>query len=150
VTNGAGNALLKLQNMASDTAGALISALNAAGTKVLSVASNGATQVTATGSTGLTVMDSANGGTAARLVGGLSLIGPVGSGTLNAGNLTQTISNAYAKANSVIILTVNSALSGLVSGLRITGQGNGSFTVGLLALTGLTSDLSFNYLIINQ
>ncbi len=161
VSSGSG-AVLKLQNMASDTAGVLISASNSAGNAVLSVADNGATKISSTANTALSVTnnassgaalmatDSASGGTAARLTGGFSLIGPVGTATLTAGNLTQTISNTYAKANSVIILTVNSAVSGLTSGLRITGQGNGSFTVGLLALTALTSDLSFNYLIINQ
>ena len=161
-TASGGNAVLKLQNTASDTAGALISASNSAGSAVLSVASNGATKINSTANTALSVAtsasggaalmatDSATGGTAARLTGGLSLIGPVGTATLSAGNLTQIIANPYVKANSIVMVTVNSALSGLTNGLRVTSTGNGTFTVGLLALTALTSDLSFNYLIINQ
>ncbi len=158
-TNGA---ILKVQNMATDSVGGLISASNAGGSAVFSVGTNGATMVNATADTALNLVTSASNGvalsatasatgaTAAKLTGGLSLIGPVGTATLTAGNLTQTISNAYATANSVILVTINSALSGLTSGLRITGQSAGSFTVGLLSALALTSDLSFNYIIINQ
>jgi hypothetical protein len=155
-------AILQVQNTASGSASGLIAASNSGGNAVFSVGANGATMVNATADTALTLATSASGGialnatasaagaTAARLTGGLSLVGPVGSGTVSTGNMTATISNAYAKANSVIILTVNSALSGLTSGIRITGQSAGSFTVGLLSALALTSDLSFNYLIINQ
>jgi hypothetical protein len=160
-TNGA---ILQVQNTASGSGSAagLISASNSGGSAVFSVGANGATMVNATADTALTLATSASGGvalkatasaagaTAARLTGGLSLVGPVGTGTVTAGNMTASISNAYANANSVIILTVNSTISGLTSGIRITGQSAGSFTVGLLSALALTSDLSFNYLIINQ
>jgi hypothetical protein len=113
------------------------------------VAANGTTTIVSSGSTALVDSVSTSGGTAARIVGGLSIAGPVGSGTITAGNLTATISNPYAKANSMIFLTITSTLSGLAP-IRVTGNAAGTFTVGLLGAIGLASDLSFNYLIVNQ
>ncbi len=148
-SSSANGTTLQLQNTASDSAAGLISALNSSGKAAFSVAANGATTIVSSGATALTDSVTSTGGTAIRIAGGLSISGPVGSGTISAGNLTATISNAFAKAGSMIFLTVNSTLSSLVP-IRITGTSAGSFTVGLLSALALTSDLSFNYLIVNQ
>jgi len=145
----ANGAVLQIQNTSNATGSALISASDSTGKGVFTVAANGATTIRSTAQTALYDSTSASGGTAARLVGGLSLVGPVGSGTISAGSLTAVISNVYAKANSMIFLTVNSALSGLTP-IRITSTGTGTFTVGLIGAVPLSSNLDFNYLIINQ
>jgi hypothetical protein len=60
------------------------------------------------------------------------------------------INNPTVTANSIILLTVNSATS-LTNGVRVSSVGNGTFTVSLLdtALGALAGNLSFNYLVIN-
>jgi len=148
-TSAAGSAALQVQNTAVGNGGKLINALDSTGHTVLSVAANGATVINSSASTALTDSTSVSGGTAARIVGGLSVVGPAGTGTIASGNLSATITNAFAKTNSIILLTVNSALAGL-SPIRVSSTGSGSFTVSLLGLVTLPSNLDFNYLIINQ
>ncbi len=145
-TSVAGSAALQVQSTASGTGNAVLKALNASGNTVLNIASNGATTITSSASTGLTDSVS-SGNTAVRLVGGLSISGPAGTGSITAGNLSTTISNAYATANSIILVTPTNAVTGLLP-LVVSSTGSGSFTVSLVNL--LTSAVSFNYLIINQ
>ena len=148
-TSAAGSAVLQLQNTASGTGNAVLTAKDATGNTILNVAANGATTITSSASTGLTDSVTTSGNTAARFVGGLSLSGPVGTGTIAASSLSTTISNAYAKANSIIMVTVTSSIAGL-NPLAVTSTGAGTFTVSLLSAVPISSAINFNYLIINQ
>ena len=141
---------LMLENSAASN-GMLIDAMDANGTSVFEVGANGRTEITSSVEDALEVSTSAQGGTALRVVGGLELPQAVGTGTLNAGSLTTTINNANVRANSVVMLTINSAAN-VLNGLRVSAVGNGSFTVSLLDTTlgALNGNVSFNYLIINQ
>ncbi len=170
IGDNAGGAVLQLRNTSSDTSAGLISAVNATGGTAFSVASSGETNIQSTAATGLNVSSSAgtaitattsmadsaalnvqntaSGSTAAKIVGGLSLVGPAGTGTILTGNLTATITNAYAKANSIILVTVTGG-AGLAP-IEVSSQGAGTFAVSLLNGVTLLTDLNFNYLIINQ
>ena len=150
-TNAGSGAAMRIQNMASDANARLIEAVNAGGTTAFEVMGNGRTVINSTVNNALDVSTDVSGGTALRVDGGLALPQAVGTGTLNAGSTSVTINNALVKANSVVMLTVNSATS-LANGIRLSGQGNGSFTVSLLDTTlgALGGNLTFNYLIINQ
>src|SRR5205823_10246421 len=89
------------------------------------------------------------GNTAARFVGGIQIAGPVGTGTIATGSGSVTINNAYAKANSIVFVTVASNAASLVP-IRVASTSNGSFVVALIGSNTLSNDLTFNYLIINQ
>lgn len=142
------DAVLSLRNTGNAN-GVLLAAANTAGNGVFSLATNGATTINSSASTALDVTASGTGATAAKFTGGLSLVGPVGTGTVTGGNLTTTINNSLVKTNSIIMLTVNST-SGLAVPIKLTNVSNGSFTVGLISAAALTGNLDFNYLIINQ
>jgi hypothetical protein len=146
----AADAVVRIQNTSSGAGARLISALDASGNAAFSVAANGQTTIRSTVGNALDVSTSAAGQAALRVTGGLSLNGPVGTATIAMGEGTTVVSNAYARANSVILLTVNNAVDAVP--LRVVSQGDGSFTVGLTsALIGqLTGAVSFSYLIINQ
>jgi hypothetical protein len=165
-TNASG-AAAQVQNISSASSSALV-AKDSAGNTILNAAGSGTTIASygaASAATSLAVNASGavlrsnaatalydsttSGNTAARLVGGLSLVGPVGTGTIATGNGSVTINNAYAKANSIIFLTVASNATSLVP-LRLASTSNGSFVVALLGSSSLANDLTFNYLIINQ
>jgi hypothetical protein len=151
--NGAATAALRLTNTATDTTSSLIQAVGAGGSTVLNVGANGRTRLNSSVGDALEVATSASGEAALSVQGGLKMVGPVGTGTVDLSNGSVTINNAYAKANSVIMLTVTSASNAAnIVPVRVSSQGNGSFTVSAIAgaLGALTGTLDFNYLIINQ
>ncbi len=150
-TTAAGDAAIHVRNMATDSTAALISGVNAAGNTTFEVMGNGRTVINATVDNALDVSTSLAGGTALRVDGGLELLQAAGTGVLNAGDTAVTIDNPLVDANSIIMLTVNSS-SSLTNGIRLSGQGEGSFTVSLLdtALGVLSGNVRFNYLIINR
>jgi len=151
--NGAATAALRLTNTATDTTSSLIQAVGAGGNTVLNVGANGRTRLNSSVGDALEVATSASGEAALSVQGGLKMVGPVGTGTVDLSNGSVTINNAYAKANSVIMLTVTSASNAAnIVPVRVSSQGNGSFTVSAIAgaLGALTGTLDFNYLIINQ
>jgi hypothetical protein len=144
------DAVVRIQNTSSGASARLISALDASGNAAFSVAANGQTTIRSTVGNALDVSTSAAGEAALRVTGGLSLNGPIGTASIAAGEGTVVVSNAYARANSVILLTVNNAIDAVP--LRVVSQGTGTFTVGLTsALIGqITGAVSFSYLIVNQ
>ncbi len=144
-------AVVQVQNTSSNANAGLIAALNASGEAAFEVKGTGQTVINSTVGNALEVRTSAAGETALKVVGGLALDGPAGTATLEAGATSLTVNNALVNANSIIMLTVNSATS-LTNSLRVSGQANGSFTVSLLntALGALNGDVKFNYLIINS
>jgi hypothetical protein len=144
------DAVVRIQNTSSGASARLINALDASGTAAFSVAASGQTTIRSTVGNALDVSTSAAGEAALKVTGGLSLNGPVGTATIAAGQASVVVNNVYAKANSVILLTVNGAVDAVP--LRIVSQGAGTFTVGLASsLVGtLTGGVSFNYLIVNQ
>jgi hypothetical protein len=146
----AADAVVRIQNTAGGAGARLISALDAAGNAAFTVAASGQTTIRSSVGNALDVSTSAAGEAALKVTGGLSLTGPVGTATIAAGMATTVVSNVYAKAGSIILLTVNNAVDAVP--LRIVSQGDGTFTVGLAsALVGtLTGGVSFNYLIVNQ
>lgn len=150
-TSAANGAALRVRNTAQGSTTGLISAVDAGGNAVFQVMGNGRTTISSSVEDALEVSTSASGGTALRVAGGLELPQAVGTGTLQAGSLTTTINNATVRANSVIMLTINSAAN-ITNGLRVSNVGNGSFTVSLLDTTlgALAGNVQFNYLIINQ
>jgi hypothetical protein len=153
VGNASTGAVLRLQNTSSGTQGTLISAMDSNSNVAFSVMTNGRTTIRSTADNALDVGTSASGGTALKLNGGLVVNGPAGTGTVDLSNGSTAISNAYVKANSIILVTPTTATSAAsVVPLRISSQGNGTFTVSAItgALGSLTGSLSFNYLIINQ
>ncbi|HET9135185.1 MAG TPA: hypothetical protein VFO76_01000 [Candidatus Kapabacteria bacterium] len=146
--NTATAAALKVQNLASSASAQLINGVNAAGNTVLDVLSNGQTTINATVGNALNVTTSASGEAAVNINGGIKVNGPAGTGQIAAGNLTATITNAFAKANSIIMITPT---GGVAFPLAIASQGNGSFVVSVVSgITSLLTNASFNYLIINQ
>ncbi len=152
VANASGTAALTIKNEASDATAKLMSAVNASNTTVLDVATNGKTTIQSTVGDALEVSTSAAGEAALKVTGGLKLIGAVGSGQINLGQTTTTITNALVKANSIIMITTTGAGS-LTLPLQIASQSNGSFVVSVLSgiLSGaVTGNVTFNYLIINQ
>lgn len=165
-SNGSG-AAAQIQNTASAASTAL-TVKDSAGNAILNVAGNGtsiasygagaATTSLAVTPAGAVLRSNAAtsfydsttvGNTAARLVGGLSVVGPVGTGTILTGNGSVTINNPYAKTNSIIFVTVASNATSIVP-VRVASTGSGSFVVALIGVGSLANDLSFNYLIINQ
>ncbi len=150
-TDAAAMAALKLQNTADGSSGMLIEALNANGEAALTVMANGKTTINSTAADALEVSTEAAGETALKVTGGLMLDGAAGTGTIEMGEISAVVDNALVDANSIIILTVNSATN-LGTSLRIAGQQDGSFTVSLLddTIGALAGDVSFNYLIISQ
>lgn len=106
----------------------------------------------ATANAVLDVATTAAGGTALRVDGGLELPQAAGTMTLDANTTTMTVNNALVRANSVVMLTVNgaAAIPGF-AGLAVTNVTDGAFTVAPInAVAGLTGNVTFNYLIINQ
>lgn len=143
-------AVLNLQNTSTNANATLITALDAGGDAVFEVMADGQTVINSTVGPALEVNTTAAGEAALKVTGGLLLDGPVGTGTITAGQTSVNINNALVDENSIILLTVNSATS-LTNGIRLASQGNGTFTVSLLdsTLGSLTGGLDFNYLIIN-
>ena len=148
IASGATNAVLQVTGTGSALASTLISATNSASSNVFNVAANGATQIQSTATTALTAATTAVGGTAAKLTGGLSLVGPTGAGSIASGLASATITNAYAKATSMVFVTLSSA-AGISVPLTVTSVSNGSFTVAPVGGLTLVNALSFNYLIVN-
>jgi hypothetical protein len=146
--SGATNAVLQVTGTGSATASTLISATNSASSNVFNVAANGATQIQSSATTALTAATTAVGGTAAKLTGGLSLVGPTGIGSIASGSATATIMNAYAKATSIVFVTLSSA-AGISVPLTVTSVASGSFTVAPVGGLNLSNTLSFSYLIVN-
>ncbi len=149
----ASDATLRVQNRSNDGSARTISSMNAAGTPTFEVMADGRTTISSTADNTLEVTSTAADGTALTVNGGLRLNGPVGSGTLNLLDGSLVINNPLVEADSFIMLTVTSASSGAtVVPLRVSSQGNGSFTVaaipGLLNL--LNGTVSFNYMIVNK
>ncbi|MBS1913940.1 MAG: hypothetical protein JST22_18270 [Bacteroidetes bacterium] len=147
------DAVLRVRNNAASGGGRLISALNASGNTAFEVAASGRTTITSSTDNALEVTASTAGDNAMKLNGGLLLNGPTGSGTIDLTTGSVAITNAYARANSIIMVTITSA-TGISTAvpLRISSQGNGTFTVSAVTsgLGSLTGNYSFNYLIINQ
>jgi hypothetical protein len=148
--NATTDAVLKVKNEASGASAKLISALNAGGNTVLDVASSGKTTIASSVGDALDVTTSASGEAALKVTGGLKFIGAAGAGAITAGNLTTTINNSLAKANSIILVTVNGGGAVAVP-LMVSSQANGSFVVSVFNnVTSLLGNVSFSYLIINQ
>lgn len=153
VGNASTGAVLQLQNTSSNAQGNLISAMDASSNIAFNVMSSGRTTIRSSVGNALDVSTSAAGEAALKVTGGLTLTGPVGTGTVDLTNGSTTISNAYVKPNSIIMITATSATNAAMAvPLRISSQGNGTFTVSAITgtLGSLTGSLSFNYLIINQ
>ncbi len=153
VGNASTGAVLQIQNTGSGSQASLISAIDASSNMAFQVMANGQTKIHSTVGNALDVSTSAAGEAALKVTGGLTLNGPVGTGTIDLTNGSVTINNAYAKANSVIMLTVTSGTNAAsIVPIRLSSQGNGTFSVSAIqgALGTLTGSLSFNYLIINQ
>jgi hypothetical protein len=150
VSNSTADAALRIRNTSSAVQAKLISATSANASAAFEVAANGQTTIRSTVGNALDVSTSATGEAALKLTGGLLVNGPAGVGTITKGGSTVTISNTFARANSIILVTVRSGVDALP--VRIASQGDGQFSVSLInSLAGtLTGDLSFNYLIINQ
>jgi hypothetical protein len=150
-TTASTDAVVKLQNLSSSAGANLLTALNSTGGTALNVAATGQTTINSTVGDALNVATSAAGQAALAINGGLKITGgAVGTGTINLGQLTTTINNPLVKANSIILLTVNAAGAAAVP-LQIASQANGSFVVSAITtLVGVTGNVSFNYLIINQ
>lgn len=147
------DAALRVQNKGNGSGSRLISAMNGSGNAMFEVAADGHTTINSTAATALEVGTSAQGGIGLSVDGGLQLDGPIGSGTIDLGTGQVVINNAYARGNSVIMLTITSATGiGLAVPIRISAQGNGNFTVAAVSsgLGQLTGSYSFNYLIINR
>jgi len=153
VTNASAAAALRVENTSSASTANLISGIGAGGNAVFSVSGNGQTMINSTVANALQVTTSSAGDAALRVNGGLSLSGPVGTGTIDLSAGQVVINNAYAKANSMIMLTITNA-SGITTAvpIRVSSQGSGSFTVSAIAnaIGTLAGSYSFNYLIINQ
>lgn len=153
VANASTEAALRVQNTSSAATAELITAIGAASNTVFEVDANGQTTINSTVGNALEVTTSAAGEAALKLNGGLTLNGPVGTGTIDLTAGSVVINNAYAKANSMIMLTITNA-TGVTSAvpIRISSQSNGSFTVSAIpnAVGTLAGSYSFNYLIINQ
>jgi hypothetical protein len=146
--SGATKAVLQLQATGTAASSTLISAANA-DSAVFNVAANGATQINSSAATALQASTSATGGTAAKLTGGLTLVGPTGAASITAGQTSAVINNAYAKANSMVFVTLTSA-AGISVPLTVTSVTNGSFTIAPVGGLSLMNTLSFNYLIVNS
>lgn len=147
------DAVLRIQNMSSGANAQLISALNSTGSAAFEVGANGQTTINSSVGDALEVTTSAAGEAALKLNGGLSLNGPVGTGTIDLSTGQVVINNAYAEANSIVMVTITSA-TGVTTPvpIRVSSQGDGTFTVSTIAgsLGALTGSYSFNYLIINR
>jgi hypothetical protein len=153
MSNSTANAALRIQNRASGANSRAISSVNATGTATFEVMANGQTMINSTVGNALDVTTSAAGEAALSVNGGLRLNGPVGTGTLDLSNGSTVINNAHVKANSIVMITMTSATNGAtIVPIRVSSQGNGSFTVSAVqgVLGSLTGSLSFNYLVINQ
>jgi hypothetical protein len=135
--NVAGDAVVIIKNESSSNSAKILTAVNAASSTVLEVAATGKTTVNSSVGNALEVTTSATGEAAMKLNGGLTLNGPVGTGTVAIGQTLATVTNAYAKANSIIIITVNDGGAAAVV----------SVFNGIGAVAG---NVDFNYLIINQ
>lgn len=149
-TEAGADAALRLHNTSAEAGARLISAMGTGGNAMFEVMANGRTVINSTAGDALEVSTSAAGEAALKVTGGLMLDGPAGRATLPSGMNSVTIDNDLVNENSVILITVNSATS-LANGLRLSGQGDGTFTVSLLdtALGTLNGGVEFNYLIIN-
>jgi hypothetical protein len=147
------DAALRIQNRAEGTGARLISAANASGNAMFEVAASGRTTINSSVGNALDVTTSAAGEAALSVNGGLKMNGPVGTGTLDLTQGQVVVNNAYARGNSIVMLTITSA-TGLTTAvpIRVSAVGNGSFTVSAIGngLGLLTGSYSFNYLIINQ
>ena len=140
--------VLQVQNMSTAATGALITAKDSLGNAILNVGVNGGTQLRSSVTNALDVSTTAVGGTAAKITGGLSLVGPAGTATIATGQTSVSVTNAFAKSTSIILTTINSALTTL-SPIRVSATNNGNFTVSLLSGVAIGSDVVFNYLIVN-
>jgi len=161
VNTGLGNALRAVaatgSALVASSTGAVsgAAAINASSTlgTAINATSGSNSAITASGSSAtnaaLAVTNSAAGATAAKLNGGLSLVGPIGTGMITSGQNSVVISNAYAKANSMIFVTLTSGATTSVP-LTVTSSGAGTFTVAAVGGNNVTSNVSFNYLIVNQ
>jgi len=155
----ASDATLRVQNRSGDGSARTISSMNSSGTPTFEVMADGRTTINSAMDNALEVTSTATDGTALKVNGELEvngelrLNGPIGSGSLNLLDGSVTINNPLVKSDSFIMLTVTSASNGAtVVPLRVSSQGNGSFTVaaipGLLNL--LSGNVSFNYLVVNK
>jgi hypothetical protein len=150
--NASTGAVVMIRNSSSNASARLISATNASANTVFDVSANGRTVINSTVANALEVStsDSAAGSAALNVIGGLRLQGPVGTGTILLGQTQATINNVYARANSVILITVNGGGAAAVP-LRLASQANGSFVVSVFnGLGAVTGAVTFNYIIINQ
>ena len=147
--SGATSAVLQVQNTSQAASASLISAVNGTGSHVFTLGANGATQIQSSATTALDASTTATGGVAAKLTGGLQLIGPTGTGSISAGQATATINNAYVKANSLVFVTLSSA-AGISIPLTVTSVSNGSFSIAPVGGAVLANTLTFNYLVVNQ
>ena len=143
-------AVVRLQNTAQGSTTQLINGLNAQGNTVFEVLKNGRTVITSNATNALDVTSNAAAGVALRATGGISFPQAAGTGTLTAGLTSMVVNNPTVTANSIVLLTVNSATN-LTNSVRVSAVGNGTFTVSLLdtALGALAGNLTFNYLVIN-
>jgi hypothetical protein len=151
--NSSTNAALHIQNRATDANARAISSVNSNGAATFEVMGNGQTMINSSVGNALNVTTSAAGEAALAVNGGLKLNGPVGTGTLDLSNGSVVINNPYVKANSIVMLTMTSATNGAtIVPIRISSQGNGSFTVSAIQglLGALNGSLSFNYMVVNQ
>ncbi len=146
--NTSSGAALTVQNTSGAGTAMVLAARDSVGGALMTVGVNGTTTLRSVGATALDVATSAAGGTAAKITGGLSLIGPAGTATIVTGQVSVTVTNAFAKTSSIVLATVNSGLTSLVP-IRVSATANGSFTVSTLVGVATTADLVFNYLIIN-
>lgn len=150
--NASSNAVVMIRNNSSNASARLISAVNAGANTVFDVSANGRTVINSTVANALEVStsDSASGSAALNVIGGLRMQGPIGTGTIALGQTQVTINNVYARANSVILITVNGGGIAAVP-LRLASQANGSFVVSVFSgLGAVTGAVTFNYVIINQ
>lgn len=148
--NASNGAVLTLKNTSSDAHAQLIAAADATGTAVFGVAATGKTTIASTIGDALDVSTSAAGEAALKVTGGLVVNGPAGSGQITNGLTSVLVTNAYAKPNSIIILTSN-ATGGIAVPLQVMAQANGSFMVGVMTnAAAVVGNAGFSYLIINQ
>lgn len=150
IADASNTAVLKVQNTSANANAQLVAATDASGSTVFGVAATGRTTIASTVADALDVSTNATGEAALKVTGGLALSGPIGTSQIMNGQTSVMVTNPYAKANSIIIITPSGA-GGTAVPLQVSAQANGSFMVSVMTnAPAVTGNAGFSYLIVNQ